>query len=274
MLCELANEAKLLIQTKNKIMKKISLLLTLAVAILMTSCGGGTFDSKYFGKAPGVLNKNLEEFLKMSKDNITSSAQYEKYSKQVEAFSKEIKEAMPDPFVEMDVEAEVSDGLPYKITKAAIVKGYVSSGNDIGKLNYKISMSVCTTDEMLLPHTVDNLWLKYKGKSAKGCAYGNICYKFVDSKGDVIDQGKGFAVGDYRYRTVGTRFNSKKERIDPINLPAGEQIDIEVDYYFGDFSEKELAKNIKKADLDKVVFITEEEFDKNQEILNQQKAAK
>ncbi len=248
-------------------MKKFSLVLTLIATILLTSCGGGTFNSKYFGKAPGVLNKNLEKFLKTS-EQIKTAAQYQKHQDQIEAFSKEIKEAMPKPFVETEIETEVSDGLLYKVTKAAIVEGYVSEGNDIGKLNYKIAMSISTTDEMLLPLTVDNLWLKNKGKSAKDCAYENIYYKFIDSKGDVIDQGKMYAIGDYRYKTVGTRFNSKKERIDPIYLPAGEQIDIKVEYYFGDFSEKELAKNIKKSDLDKIVFITKAEFDKNQEEAN------
>lgn len=253
-------------------MKKYISSLTLIAAVILTSCGGGTLDSKYFGKAPGVLNKNLEKLIELSDKEPSNQSEYEKINKQIKAFSSEIKEAMPDPFVETDIETEVSADLPYEVTKATIVSGYVSSGNYIGALRYKIEMSVSTTDEMLLPKTVNDLWLKHNGQSARGRAYENIFFKFVDNKGEIIDQDKRYAIGDNRYKREGTRFNSRKVEIETINLPAGEQIDMVIEYDFGDFTEKELAKNIKKAGLDKIVFITEEEFDKNQEILNQQKS--
>ncbi|MFI3286801.1 MAG: hypothetical protein R3Y08_09150 [Rikenellaceae bacterium] len=254
-------------------MKSIISTLTLITALLLTSCGGGTFDSKYFGKAPGVLNKNLEAFLEMSETKIKSRSEFEKRQKQIAIYEEEIEAAMPNPFVETAIETEVTAGLPYEITKAAIVSGHVSSGNDIGALRYMISMLVTTTSDMLLPHTVDNMWLQYDGRSARNRAYANVCYKFVDSKGDIIDQDKGYAIGGNRYERVGTRFNSKQVKIESINLPKGEQIEINVKYDFGDFSERELANNIKKADLDKIVFITDEEFDANQQILNDRNAA-
>ncbi|MFI3297088.1 MAG: hypothetical protein R3Y59_05615 [bacterium] len=215
--------------------------------------------------------------MKDSEEDMTLSEVIEnlgKLEKLADASLKDLKKVMPDPFVEKEIETEVLDGLHYEVTNASIVSGKITSGTHVGQLNYKISISLTTTDEILLPHTVESLWTKYKGRDVRYCAYVYICYKFVDSKGDIIDQGQMLVAGDNRFKNVGTRYSPKRERIDPINLPTGEQVDIEVDYRFGDFNERDIAMNIKKADLDKIVFITEEEFNNNQEILYQRNAAR
>lgn len=215
-------------------MKKIVSIFSVAVALVLTSCGGGS--SKYFGDVPSIVNDYITESMEMQEEaeKIDSESEfvkyYARYAEHEEQFEKDLLEAATK-LIGTEIVCEVSEGLPFEVIGNAKITEIDKDGN-----TFMITPTIKIKEDIKLERTAyyQNAECDFHVKflDSEGAIVGHsfIYYYEKDAKVEVLAAGTTL---EENFLTVTFMHNSEQKYID---------------------------ENNQLARLDKIVFISEDEY--------------